>query len=53
MKNVVECPREFFAYFNALETTSAMSLRNIKMAPKVDPIRRLDIIEAVLVRSLK
>ena len=20
MKNVVECPREFFAYFNALET---------------------------------
>ena len=22
MKNVVECPREFFAYFNDLETTS-------------------------------
>ena len=22
MKNVVECPREFFAYFNALETYS-------------------------------
>ena len=21
MKNVVECPREFIAYFNALETT--------------------------------
>ena len=25
MKNVVECPREFFAYFNALETTSGKS----------------------------
>ena len=24
IKNVVECPREFFAYFNALETTCAM-----------------------------
>ena len=21
MKNIVECPREFIAYFNALETT--------------------------------
>ena len=26
MKNVVECPREFFAYFNALETYSVLSL---------------------------
>ena len=25
MKNVVECPREFIAYFNALETTCERS----------------------------
>ena len=24
MKNVVECKKEFFAYFNALETYSAL-----------------------------
>ena len=28
MKNVVECPREFIAYFNALETRRINSLSN-------------------------
>jgi hypothetical protein len=28
MKNVVECPREFIAYFNALETTCEAILDN-------------------------
>jgi hypothetical protein len=32
MKNVVECPREFIAYFNALETTcdKLWGLENMK-----------------------
>ena len=29
MKNVVECPREFLAYFNALETRGEYSITTV------------------------
>jgi hypothetical protein len=40
MKNVVKCPREFIAYFNALETTCVFTercgpLQSIQFSPLV------------------
>jgi hypothetical protein len=45
MKNVVECPREFLAYFNALETYSADLLAFFK---KVIFLQNLNISSKIL-----
>ena len=36
MKNVVECPREFFAYFNALETYSVFAYTDSSTTKNMD-----------------
>ena len=45
MKNVVECPREFIAYFNALETTCADALHSFATLSKIGHAFRIKLVQ--------